>query len=248
MLASIVKASGNFTRWVVKILLRLGYSEDTLYWFFIRIFWWVLGDRLDLEVVGTENIPKSGPRLMIFNHVNVLDVFTLPMAIPLVMHAWVANRHIDIPFMAAFHAINRAHPIKRGKSDKAALLWGVNVLRSEEIMTLAPGGTRSETGILVPKAKVKWGFAYLADKTDATIIPVGINGTVNGLKKIMNPFTPKVKVRIVIGKKFKLSEFEDPPSSVKLDDDDKGRLQGLAVKMMYRIAELLDEPMRGEYK
>jgi 1-acyl-sn-glycerol-3-phosphate acyltransferase len=227
----------------------MGYSEDELYRIFTRFFWFVFRGRLDLEVVGIENVPESGPRLGAFNHINVMDVFVLPIAmLPHVMNAWVANKHIDLPFMAAFHAIDRAHPIKRGKRDKRALLWGINVLRGGRMLTISPDGTRNEDGILTPPDKVKLGAAYLAAKTDAVIIPIGINGTKQGLRRILNIFGPKVKVKVVVGEPFNISDYMKVPDADLGDKKAREDLRNVMVEMMKRIAALVEPWMRGEYQ
>jgi 1-acyl-sn-glycerol-3-phosphate acyltransferase len=249
MLGFFLKVLGFLTRISVKIPLMFGVSEDTIYILTSRLIGWILSLRIDLEVIGMENMPDSGPILIIFNHTDGLDAFIMPPGmLPLVMYGWVADNHIDIPFVTVYHAIDRAYPVKRGKKDKGAMEWIVNALLSGNIATLAPEGTRNVFGVLRPKEKIKWGTAYIAAKTGAVVVPVGINGTTHGIKRLINPFESRFKVSIVIGEPF---ELEDHDELLKRDLSEKGvkdAWQEIVVnEFMPRIAALLEPWMGGEF-
>ena len=75
---------------------------------------------------------------------------------------------------AAFMACLGAFPVRRGAADREALRTAEQILRSGELMIVFPEGTR-QAGPRV--AGVFDGVSYLASKTGAAIVPVGIAGT-----------------------------------------------------------------------
>ena len=81
------------------------------------------------------------------------------------------------------------------------------------------------------------------------IIPVGINGTIDGVKRFFNPFKPKVKVKIVIGEPFKLVGYEDLTGLDLGDEGVKNGWQEITVtQIMPKIAALIEDPkLRGPY-
>jgi 1-acyl-sn-glycerol-3-phosphate acyltransferase len=86
-------------------------------------------------------------------------------------------------------------PIRREGSDRLSLARAQAVLEQNEVLVLFPEGTR-RTGELI--TDLHGGAAFLAARTGAPIVPVGIGGTVESLPlgaKVPRP----VKVHLVIG-------------------------------------------------
>jgi len=125
--------------------------------------------------------------------------------------------------------------VRRGTVDRRALGAALKVLRSGGVVVLAPEGTRSKTGQL---QQAKEGAAYLASRTDPTIVPVAITGTekmVDALKRLR-----RERVRVVIGEPFRL-----PPAGGPV----KGpQLAAYTDLIMCRMAALLPESYRGFYR
>jgi 1-acyl-sn-glycerol-3-phosphate acyltransferase len=124
--------------------------------------------------------------------------------------------------------------VQRGEVDRVALAKCQAVLQRGGILGVAPEGTRSPTGGL---QRGKTGVAYIAVKADVPILPVGVSGQ----EKIVAEWKHLHRAHIVIrvGKPFKL-----PP----LQGGHKGQqLQALTDEVMYHIAALLREDLRGVY-
>ena len=102
------------------------------------------------------------------------------------------------------------------------------------MLGIAPEGTRSNDHQLI---QPKTGVAFLAEKTDALILPVAITGTENGLSRMLKLTRPKLTV--TFGEAFHL-----PPVDRKNRDAD---LQRNTDEIMSRIAALLPESYRGVY-
>ena len=88
-------------------------------------------------------------------------------------------------------------PVSREYRATDAIAWAISQLNTGSAIVLFPEGTRNPNGL----KKGSDGVAYLAAKTGASVIPVGITGT----EKMRSPvrlFFPLCKIRIVIGKRL----------------------------------------------
>lgn len=86
-------------------------------------------------------------------------------------------------------------PVRRGAADREALSRCVDVLRSGQSLVLFPEGTR-QSGPRV--AHLFEGAAYLALRTGAPIVPVGIGGSEGALPK-GSKRPRRVKVHMIVG-------------------------------------------------
>ncbi len=130
----------------------------------------------DIETVGYDRLPESGPAILCPNHISFIDslflMLTLPRNISFVgkaeyMDSW-KTRYL-FPAMGMI-------PIDRsgGSKSRAALETAAGVLRRGELFGIYPEGTRSRDGDL---HKGRTGAARLAVDEGVPIYPVGIVGT-----------------------------------------------------------------------
>ncbi len=125
-----------------------------------------------LEVKGLENIEKAGPRIIIaLNHVSFLDAAvsaTLLQRTPVfAIDHGMAQRWWVKPFLRFAHAV----PLDPLKPMLIRSL--VNIVRAGEPLVIFPEGRITVTGSLM---KVYDGAGLIADKSEATVIPVRITG------------------------------------------------------------------------
>jgi len=107
-------------------------------------------------------------------------------------------------------------------------------LAQDHTVVLFPEGSRSPDHSM---QKGLPGAAYIAIKSQATILPVGIVGTEKfSSRRMMFPFA---RIGVNIGQPFTLPLIEGRPSHEVL--------QSMADMMMSRIATLLPEKYRGVY-
>ena len=97
--------------------------------------------------------------------------------------------------LGRFVAAMGAFPVHRGSADRAALASAESVLRAGEPLVLFPEGTRQEGPVV---GSLLEGASFLAARTGAPIVPVGIGGTDRAMPRGAKVPRP-VKVRIVIG-------------------------------------------------
>ena len=122
---------------------------------------------------GRDNIPKTGPFVLISNHQSYLD----PMLcdIPLkrrvnflaresLFHHWLFGRMIT--------SVGTI-PVKLGEADISAMRKVIDVLKQGRGVALFPEGTRSHDGKITP---FKPGFGLLCRRGGAAVVPVVIDG------------------------------------------------------------------------
>ena len=181
--------------------------------FLFRIF-------LRLEIEGRENIPKDGPMLLACNHISLLDPPVVGASCTRPVH-WMAKEELFVPVLGTIYRWLGAFPVKRGTADRAAIKFGIDILKNNEVLAIFPEGTRSKTGAL---GKAAPGALMMAGKARATIVPACIIGS--DIKR-QGKLWPKVKVKF--GKPI---EF---PADVFVDKD---LLNALTEQMMQSIAAL----------
>ena len=125
--------------------------------------------------------------------------------------------------------------IDRSKADFSAFRKAVDVIKQGHVIGIAPEGTRSRVGQML---EGKPGVLLLAGRAEVPIVPVGITGTEDMMKKILAFHRPKITVRF--GKAFTL-----PP--IPRDSRDEAMQQN-TTEVMCQIAALLPENYRGFYQ
>jgi 1-acyl-sn-glycerol-3-phosphate acyltransferase len=193
---------------------------------------------LSWKAEGKENVPLTGPLILVANHVHVIDplllVFTLPRWI-----TFVAKEEL---FRSLFLRLclrwARSLPLQRdGKvSEKQKILESAKkALEEGSVLGMFPEGGRSHDGKL---RKGKHGSAVIASKMDVPLLPVGVVGTdrIHGISWLWK--RPRIVVKI--GKPFKLPQTNNVLS--------KSQMQLLTTQLMREIAALLPPDYRGAYE
>lgn len=134
------------------------------------------------RLLGLENIPRTGPLLIASNHLSFSDSVIIPIVVPRRVHFLAKKEYFTTPGlkgfgMKLFFTTVGAVPVQRsGRRDDAmdALTTGLAVLEDQRAFALYPEGTRSRDGRLY---RGRTGVAWLALKSGAPIVPVGIIGT-----------------------------------------------------------------------
>ena len=180
-------------------------KERTTWYRFIR---WIARHLLirfftgGMRVVGAEKVPKIGPVILAPNHVSFFDPPVVSCASPRVV-VFMAKEELFKPpvFGPLIRSLN-AYPVKRGKGDTSAVRLALSELNDGSTLILFPEGTRGDGKTLLP---MQAGVALLAQKTGASVVPVGICGTHKILPK--GAKLPRFsRLKIVFGKPFKFEE------------------------------------------
>ncbi|MDH4067887.1 MAG: 1-acyl-sn-glycerol-3-phosphate acyltransferase [Dehalococcoidia bacterium] len=190
------------------------------------------------KVEGRENVPLTGPLILVANHVHVVDPILLVFAFPRWITFVAKGELFHSLFLRLWLRWAGSLPLQRdGKvREKQRILAGARkALEEGLILGMFPEGARSHDGKL---RKGKPGSAVIASKTDVPLLPVGIAGTdkVHGISWLWK--RPRIVVKI--GKPFKL-----PPTNNRIS---KSQMQSLTTQLMCEIAALLPPEYQGAYE
>lgn len=189
----------------------------------------------DLNVVGHENVPPSGPALVVISHISRLDTPFIMCAggrtdvTPMVAREY-KNTFILGPILNSIKVVW----ITRGAYDFEAFREAKAYLNKGWIVGLAPEGTRSRDGVL---HEGKPGSALLAYKMDVPLMPAVVTGT-DKMKERFLRFR-KMDVTVEFGQLFRLPEKDGL--------DNKVWLKLATDEIMCRIAAILPPERRGYY-
>jgi len=133
------------------------------------------------RVSGLENVPTTGPALLVSNHLAFMDSVFLPVAVPRQIVFPAKSEYFTAPglkgrLMATFFRSVGQIPIDRsgGRASLAALNTGLEILAKGELFGIYPEGTRSPDGRLY---KGKTGVARMAIVAGVPVIPVAMIDT-----------------------------------------------------------------------
>lgn len=199
---------------------------------FVRAIFRLIGRLLvrllaKITLTGYKNFPKKGPLIIIANHVDNADGLLLGLHLPYLAEAMVAA---DLSFGWFIENILKAYgtiPVYRGRADGTATRQALSVLEQGGFVILFPEG-----GIWRPAGKpLHTGAAWLSQKAQAPVLPVGLVNTRGAFKKALKFERPTVEIRV--------GTPIPPPRQAADGKPDKAELQTLVDAMMAKVAKLV---------
>ena len=147
-------------------------------------------------VDGLGLVPAEGPVIIAPIHRSFVDFFVVSEVTRRKLHYMAKDSLWKRPRFGRFLLSIGAFPVHRESADREALRRAQNVLEAGEVLVLFPEGAR-RTGPTV--GELHEGAAFLAARTGATIVPVGIGGTVSVMPKGTRYPRPS-KVHMIVGR------------------------------------------------
>lgn len=191
---------------------------------------WVRIDRIQ----GYENIPAHGQLIFMINHISFADSLIVLQCVWRDITPMAKIEVYEYPLIGIFPKLWGVIPVRREEVDRSAIRMALNVLKNGESILVAPEGTRSPA--LQP---AKEGVAYLAARSGAAVVPVGISGTAGFPAFRTSPRWKKPGAQVVFGKPFRYkAEFRHAKGQ---------QLRSMTREAMYQLAALLPENHRGVY-
>ncbi len=190
-----------------------------------------------VDVKGYENLPKEGSFVIATNHLGIVDVPIAYYALDYWdMFVLIADKWQQVGLFRWVGKYFNFIFIDRYNADIKALRKVISLMEKNNILVIAPEGTRSRTGSLI---EAKPGVSYLATKLNRPIVPVAITGTEDkvlfgNLKKLR-----RAHITVTAGPAFTL-----PPLPRENRDE---ALKQYTDEIMCHIAALLPEKYRGFY-
>lgn len=132
-----------------------------------------------LRVVGIEQLPKSGPFVIVANHASWLDPIAVAASLPYAIlrqarFAGWTGMMFNNAVTRTFSRIARVFPVDPDRGAASSLALGRAVLEQGEILIWFPEGRRSHTGDLLP---FQPGIGAVLEDARAPVVPVFISGT-----------------------------------------------------------------------
>jgi putative phosphoserine phosphatase/1-acylglycerol-3-phosphate O-acyltransferase len=188
------------------------------------------------DIGDVDNIPSSGPCILVGNHRSYFDVSALSLVIAKSGRParFLGKKEVfDAPIVGHVAAAMGGIRVDRATGSDEPLQAAADALNGGEMVTMMPEGTIPRgPAFFDPVLRGRWGAARLAQMTGAPVIPVGLWGTErvwprsNRLPNMLN-FTDPPVVRMRVGPPVKLK-------GKSLDADTKRIMKAI-------VAQLPDE-------
>lgn len=195
----------------------------------------ILGVICRVDAADVRRLPKEGPAIFVTNHINFLEVPVIyTQLMPRRLAALVKAETWNNPALAFLGNLWMGIPISRGLVDRKAITAAKEVLADGRILVIAPEGTRSGDGRL---RRGNPGIVLFAADSGIPIFPIAHYGGESFWKRF----------RALRRTDFNIKVGE--PIVVRTGEKTLGREKRRAItdEIMYRIAELLPDRLRGYY-
>jgi 1-acyl-sn-glycerol-3-phosphate acyltransferase len=190
----------------------------------------------NFSVEGTENIPRGGPLLVVGNHFHFLDplalIYATPWPLEFVGGAQTPNAPKAVGWISKLFGVI---PTYRGTGSRETLQSSESVLKQKGVLAIFPEGGSWAT-VLRP---ARPGTAFLAYRTGAQILPVGLDGLVGYVGKIQRG--ERVNVNLRFGKPF------GPFTGFKGSRPTREEMDEVGNEIMRNISVLIPPERRGFY-
>lgn len=190
----------------------------------------------DFRVEGRENLPESGPLIVVANHFHFADPVAIISSLPWPMEFLAGFHLIDAPSATTWLTkVWGVYNVRRGAASRRAMRASMATLAQNGILGIFPEGG-SWAPVLRP---ARPGTAYLAARTGARLLPLGLDGLGDLFPRLRRGRRGRVTVRI--GKPF------GPLLAPRHGSDRRDRLDEIGDEIMIQIAGLIPPEKRGVY-
>jgi len=188
---------------------------------------WPLVGRLDVR--GLENIPETGPFLLVANHQSILDPILIQAVCPRAVHTMAKSTQFASPVFAWLMPRLLSFPVRRFEIDAQAVRYALRKLQEGEPVGIYVEGERSWDGRLQPP---RLGAVRLVLKAGVPVVPVTIVGAYEAWPRWHRALR-RTTIRITFGK---------PLSFPKLDGraEREAALPEAADRLMAAITAAMD--------
>jgi 1-acyl-sn-glycerol-3-phosphate acyltransferase len=136
-----------------------------------RLVW---GPLAGLRVEGVENVPPTGPFLLICNHQSNLDPILIQAVCPRAVHAMAKSTQFAAPVVGRIMKRLLSFPVRRYQADPQAVRHALRKLGRGEGVAIYIEGERTWDGALQPP---RLGTVRLILKAGVPVVPCTIAGS-----------------------------------------------------------------------
>lgn len=221
----------------------------SIYIFFKPLAWLILHTISDFKVKGLENLPGEGGFVGTWNHLSNFDPMIGTLCTPRPPFVMTKAEYFKTPILGGVASILGGFPVRRGEADRQAVKTALAVVKRKQLLGIYPEGTRSKTFQLQDPHP---GAAMISSSSNARVLPIGVHGTENIMRRKKFGFLRRPLVEVSIGPAYNLKETAAAfaaehnlvPSGKRGRHED---LDFLSDVMMLRIAEQLPTAYRGHF-
>jgi 1-acyl-sn-glycerol-3-phosphate acyltransferase len=143
-------------------------------------------------------LPRSGPAILVCNHVSALDPMLIQSAVAKRLVIWMmAKEYYDVPVLGWVFRTVRAIPVDRGGRDLSATRSALRALENGRILGIFPEGKIATSKDLLP---FQTGVALMAIKAKVDVYPAYLDGTQRGREMVQAVAFPS-RARLTFGPK-----------------------------------------------
>lgn len=146
----------------------------------------------NMDVVGEEHYPKSGPLIVVGNHVAVMEAVMMAVMPPFQVEFMGS---MEIPHEKITQLAIRIYgtiPIYRGIVDRKGLRDALGVLEQGGVIGIFPEGGLWDPGAMRSQTGVSWLSAY----SGAPVLPIGFGYTMGALQAALKLQRPRLKMSV----------------------------------------------------
>lgn len=175
--------------------------------FLMRFIAWVCMSLLyRIRVTGAENIPESGPAILVCNHVSFVDALVLGGAVQRPARFVMYYKIFQIPLLRFIFKTARAIPIASAREDEDLLKKSFDrideALHDGDLVFLFPEGAITRDGEI---QRFRPGIEKIVERTPVPVIPVALSGlwgswfsrqAGGGIRKLPGKLFARIDIRI----------------------------------------------------
>jgi 1-acyl-sn-glycerol-3-phosphate acyltransferase len=206
-------------RFALRQLIRLGFGVLT-----------------ELRIIGKENLPATGPLIVVANHFNFADPAAVIRATPWPLDFFGGFQMPDAPWLVGWlPRVWGIYAVRRGAASLTAMRAAKALLSQKGVLGIFPEGG-SWAQVLRP---ARPGTAYVAVHTGVPLLPIGLDGLIDLVPSLACGRRARVTIRI--GKPF--GPLESQAKGLALRQE----LEVMGDEIMRHIADLIPPERRGVY-
>ena len=198
-----------FLRWLVRTINRLVFR---------------------VTVDGPGRVPEEGPVIIAPVHRSFIDFFVASEATRRRLYYMTKDSMWENRLLARMIPALGGFPVNREAADREALHRAQQVLEAGDVLIMFPEGTRRD-GLVVQD--LHEGVAFLAARTGATIVPVGIGGSASVMPKGTHVPRPH-HIHLVVGEPIVV------PAPEGASRVPRSRIRTLSEQLTAELQELYD--------
>ena len=175
--------------------------------FLMRFLAWILINILyRIKTTGRDNIPDTGPAVIVCNHVSFIDALILGGSIRRPVRFVMYYKIFQIPILSFLFRTAKAIPIASAKEDKALMDKAFDQIDAEledgNMVCIFPEGAITNDGEV---HQFRTGVERVLERRPVPVIPIGLNGlwgswfsrmSGGGLRRVPGRLFARVNVRI----------------------------------------------------